>query len=174
MQGGDELINALKAAPGCLGVEVAFTQTRKAVIFSWFESKKAVLDWYESDYHQGVMMEMREAAMAAEKDGTAPGYESGEGAEEYREPLAHVKDDVGPVLCIATITPALKQTIPGFPQPISQISIELYTPLPGGIAVNGKFAPAALKVPHLMEFDLGAPAPATEKPAEAKQLPAGQ
>jgi hypothetical protein len=73
------------------------------------------------------------------------------------EPLEFVKDDVGPILCIATITPSLKQSVPGFSSPISQISIELYAPLPGGIAFNGKLAPASLKVPHMIEITPPAP-----------------
>jgi hypothetical protein len=81
---------------------------------------------------------------AAKKEGS--GYEDGD------EPLAHVPDDVGPILCIATITPVTPgsaQKIPGFPTAISQVSIELYQPLPGGIAFNGSFTPEAVKIPHM-------------------------
>jgi len=148
LAGGNELVEALKASPGCIGVETAFTQSRKAVIFAWFEDKDAVLDWYHGDYHQTAMMGLREAAAAE-----AGGYEAGgDAAAAEQEPLAHVPDDVGPVLCIATITPSTKQLVPGFDSSISQISIELYAPLPGGIAFNGKFAPEKLKVPHLLEM----------------------
>jgi hypothetical protein len=38
---------------------------------------------------------------------------------------------------------------------IASIGIELYGPLPGGVAVGGRFAPAALKVRGLREIDLG-------------------
>ena len=96
--------------------------------------------WYESDTHQTMMMGMKD------------------GGEE-REPMALVPDGV-PVMCIATITPSQKPMIPGFPVPISQVSIELYTPLPGGIAVNGRFAPAGLAVKGLVEQKLEAPAAA--------------
>jgi hypothetical protein len=37
-----------------------------------------------------------------------------------------------------------------------KIAIELYTPLPGGIAVGGRFAPSTLKVPGLMDVPLSA------------------
>ena len=134
---GKELLDGLKATKGCLGVETAFTSTRKSVIFAWFEDKAATLRWYESDTHQTLMMGMTE------------------GGEE-REPMANVPDGV-PVMCIATITPSQKPMIPGFPVPISQVSIELYTPLPGGIAVNGRFSPEGLKVEHLVEQKLEAP-----------------
>ncbi len=156
---GAELAAALKASPGCLGVEVAFTQSRKAVIFAWFKDKAAALDWYYSDYHQTAMMGLQEAAEAERAEGEPPPAVAGNESEtEGHEPLAYVPDDVGPILCIATITPntpGAKQLVPGFAQSISQISIELYAPLPGGIAFNGRFSPAALKVPHMVEFSAG-------------------
>ena len=37
---------------------------------------------------------------------------------------------------------------------IASIGIELYGPLPGGVAVGGRFAPAAVKVRGLRELDL--------------------
>ncbi len=56
--------------------------------------------------------------------------------------------------------PSLKPLVPGFPMPISQVSIELYTTLPGGLALNGRFAPATLKVEGMVEETLGAAAAA--------------
>jgi hypothetical protein len=38
---------------------------------------------------------------------------------------------------------------------IASIGIELYGPLPGGVAVGGRFAPAALKVHGLREIPIG-------------------
>jgi len=38
---------------------------------------------------------------------------------------------------------------------MTSIGIELYGPLPGGIAVGGRFAPEALKVRGLREIQLG-------------------
>lgn len=148
---GNEMVAELKATKGCLGVETAFTSSRKSVIFAWFEDKAATLRWYESDYHQTMMMGMQEANAPASGDAASDATPSAD-----RIPLEHVPDDV-PVMCIATITPSMKPTIPGFPMPISQVSIELYTPLPGGLALNGKFAPAALKVRDMVEAKLPAP-----------------
>src|SRR5262245_58325955 len=54
-KGFPDLIAALKAVPGCLGVETAKTGSGKQVIFAWFEDRKAVLKWYYSDAHQQVM-----------------------------------------------------------------------------------------------------------------------
>jgi len=39
--------------------------------------------------------------------------------------------------------------------PISSIGIELYGPLPGGVAVGGRFAPESIKVRGLREIDPG-------------------
>jgi hypothetical protein len=46
------LIPALKATPGCLGVETARTSSGKNVIFACFENRGAVMKWYYSDAHQ--------------------------------------------------------------------------------------------------------------------------
>ena len=53
--GFPDLVGELKATKGCLGVETAQTTNGKQVIFAWFENKKAVLNWYDSDMHQGVI-----------------------------------------------------------------------------------------------------------------------
>src|SRR5438046_2328865 len=50
-RGFPDFVSALKAAPGCLGVEAARTQSGKNVVFAWFENKQAVLNWYYSDVH---------------------------------------------------------------------------------------------------------------------------
>jgi hypothetical protein len=168
---GDALVKVLLQSPGCLGVETAFTRSRKSAIFAWFKDKESTLDWYYGDFHQTAMMELREAAQAAEASGGAEFAVDGQEPElQASEPLAHVKDDVGPILCIATITPSApggKQLVPGFGSPISQISIELYAPLPGGIAFNGRFSPPALQVPHMVEL---AP-PQEQEPASPPERP---
>jgi len=123
-----DLVGALKATPGCLGVETAKTQSGKAVIFAWFEDKKALLKWYHSDVHRQLMTQFFG------------------GGDPKRKPLADVPDDGGPVMAIASIT--LKQApTKENPLPFSQISIELYRPLGGGLSIGGKFAPEKLKVP---------------------------
>ena len=77
-------------------------------------------------------------------------------AEDVRAGLAgthpdgDVPDDGEPVMTIASMTlegaPGDSTTIP-----VSQIAIELYRPLPGGLAPGGRFAPSAMKVPGLVE-----------------------
>lgn len=132
--GFPDVVAGLKATPGCLGVQTLRTQTGQNVVFAWFENKEAVLKWYYSDMHQGAMKMF-------------PG--------ERRKPLALVEGD-GPILTIASITIADKP-MPGTNVPISQIAIELYRPLPGGIAVGGRFAPASMKVEgmQVVEFPKG-------------------
>ena len=132
--GFPDLVGALKATPGVLGVETAQTSSGKQVIFAWFENKKAVLAWYYSDTHRSVQKMF------------APGSPA-------RTPLADVPDDGQPILTIASLT--LKGAPgPGNPIPVSQIAIELYRPLPGGLAAGGRFAPSAMKVPGLVDVPM--------------------
>jgi hypothetical protein len=138
-----DLLKALKESPGCIGIETAMTSSGKQVIFAWFKDKKAVTAWYRSRIHQELMGLMD--------------------AQPSRKAMAEVKDDDGPVLVITSITPSAKPKIEGFPMPISQISIELYKPLPGGAAINGTFAPKTVEIPgiktYTIEPEKGAEAP---------------
>ena len=131
--GFPDLIGGLKATPGCLGVETAKTGSGRNVIFAWFENKKALLQWYYSETHQKAM-----------KLGF-PNREPG-------KPLAGVPDNVGPILVITSLTLADKPHFEETPMPISQLSIELYRPLSGGIFLGARFAPEALKVPRMRDF----------------------
>jgi len=132
-QGGPDIVASLKATPGVLGVEAARTQGGKQVLFVWFENKQAAVGWFYSDAHQELMRRF------------TPGASTG------RKPLADVPDNSGPILTIASLTYSDQQQITGVQLPISQIAIELYAPLPGGLAVGGRFAPNSVKVPGLLE-----------------------
>jgi quinol monooxygenase YgiN len=127
------LIESIKGTKGCLGVEAARTMSGKNVIFAWFEDKEAVKAWYYSEYHQQMMKQFFPDA------GATP-------------PLRDVPDDVGPIMAIASITMADKPKYEGLTLPISQISIELYTPVTGGIFLGSRFAPEALKVDNMQDF----------------------
>ena len=145
-----DLVNGLKQAPGCLGVETARTQSGKNVIFAWFENKQTVAAWYRSGTHRSVMKLM-----------TTPGPTN---------PLKYVPDDAGPILVIASITLADKPRVEGTELPISQVSVEMYQPLPGGASAGGTFAPSALKIPHHQRLDSdeeAAEKPASGSPPEA-------
>jgi hypothetical protein len=136
MAGSPDLVAALKSAPGCLGVESARTASGKQVIFAWFQNKKALLEWYYSPVHQQLM---------AQFFPTAP----------TRTPMPDVPDDGQPILAIASLTTA-DQPAGGITSlPVSQIAIELYQPLPGGVALGGRFAPLTMKVPGLVDASFG-------------------
>ncbi len=130
--GFPDLAGALRATPGCLGVETAKTDSGKDAIFAWFEDKEAVLRWYWSEEHQSAMR----AVFPASPDGSSG-----------HEPLSEVPDEIGPILAIASITFSEGEGVIPAPFPISQISIELYTPITGGISFGGRFAPSTLVVP---------------------------
>lgn len=134
--GFPDLVGALKATPGVLGVETARTQGGKQVIFAWFENKKAALTWYYSDTHRSLQK----------------AFASGSPA---RTPMADIPDDGSPIMAIASLTLAGTPSAEN-PFPVSQIAIELYKPLPGGLAAGGRFAPAALKVPGLIDTPMPA------------------
>jgi len=133
-KGMPDLIGALKATPGVLGVDAGQMMSGKQVIFAWFENKQAVLKWYYSDAHQALMLQF-----------------SG-GARRPQGPLADVPDDGRPILAIASVTltgapPTSAEDLKFVPQ----IAIELYAPLPGGLAVGGRFAPSTVRVPGMVE-----------------------
>jgi hypothetical protein len=130
--GFPDLVSGLKATPGCLGVESARTASGKQVIFAWFENKKAVLNWYYSDMHRELLDRY-----------------SG-GRRRPGGPLAGVPDE-GPVLAIASITIPSAPADGDLRAATTQIAIELYAPLPGGVAAGGRFAPSTVVVPGLLE-----------------------
>lgn len=127
------LEEGLRQIDGCLGVETATTASGKSVIFAWFKDKRAVLDWYHSDMHEGVMNKF----FPKRSD---------------RDPLADIPDDSGPIMAIASITFSDKGQFNNTPLPISQIAIELYAPVSGGLFLGGKFAPDALKVDGIKDY----------------------
>src|SRR5688572_22229434 len=136
LAGFPDLIGMLKATPGVLGVDAAQTMSGKQVIFAWFENKKAALNWYYSEDHQKLIKTLA--------SGGIPG----------RTPMADVPDDGNPILAIASITLSKQPQVSTVQLPVSQIAIELYAPLPGGLAVNGRFAPSSVKVKGLVEAPL--------------------
>jgi len=131
------VVSAVRATPGCLGVETGQTSSGRQVIFAWFESKKALVGWYRSDVHQRAMK-------AVFPNQTFD-----------REPLPDLAEDSGPILAIVSVKLADGPRADGSAMPISSIGIELYGPLPGGVAVGGRFAPESIKVRGLREIDLG-------------------
>ncbi len=131
-----DLVGGLKATPGCLGVELAQTQSGTNVIFAWFEDKKAVLKWYYSETHQQVMDQ----------------FVSDGDEDESHKPLQGLDDDFGPIMAIASLTMADKPSFEGLTLPVSQIAIELYTPIKGGLFLGGRFAPEGVKVDRMEDY----------------------
>ena len=121
-----------------LGVEAAKSSTGKEVYFSWFKDKESVLNFYNGEIHQKLMNK------------TFPG-------KLFRTPLENVSDDAGPILVITSVTYDPQGKLGGR-FPFSQLAIELYTPLKGGMFVNGRFAPSALEVPEMIEYTNTGPA----------------
>jgi hypothetical protein len=144
-QGGfPDLVGLLKATPGVLGVDAGRMMSGKQVIFAWFENKQAVLQWYYSDAHLGLMQQF------------SPGPRRPGG------PLADVPDDGRPVLAIASLTMPAPPRDGDVRAATTQIAIELYAPLTGGLAAGGRFAPSSVKVPGLLEV------PAVSQPGNAQ------
>jgi len=134
---GKILAEAAQASPGCLGVRLGRTADGTNVVFAWFENKQALVAWYKSDFHQWAMK-------------TAFPNQS-----FNREPLPDVHENSGQILALVTLKLA-GAPLPGAPVRIATIGIELYTPLPDGVAVGGRFAPQSVRVPGLRQFDLRA------------------
>lgn len=124
------LISGLKQTPGCLGVDTGRFMSGKQAIVAWFKDKKSLSAWYYSDAHTDFI------------DDSAPGFDGD-------RPLQHVPDDVGPIMVIATLTMSDRPHFEGLKMPVSQIAIELFKPLPGGVYLGGRFAPDTFKVPHM-------------------------
>ena len=124
--------------PGCLGVETGQTSSGKRVIFAWFENKKALVDWYHGDAHQKAMKSVFPDLKVD------------------RQPLPDLPEDSGPILTIVSVKFAdAPRPEVGTAMPVASIGIELYGPLPGGVAVGGRFAPEAVKVRGLRVIQLG-------------------
>jgi hypothetical protein len=132
-KGFPDFVKGLRRTDGCLGVETAKTDSGKSVIFAWFKDKESVSDWYYSEMHQEVMQRF-----FANTD--------------VREPLEGVADDVGPLLAVASITFTDKPRFKATPLPISQISIELYQPVTGGLFLGGRFAPKGVNVKGIRDY----------------------
>jgi len=131
------VVSAARAWPGCLGVETGQTSNGRRIIFAWFENKKALVAWYHSDVHQKAM----KTAFPNQRFD--------------REPLPDTPENSGPILAIVSLKVADTPRSDATSMQIASIGIELYTPLPGGVAVGGRFAPDAVKVRGLREIDIG-------------------
>jgi|1185.fasta_scaffold664425_1 hypothetical protein len=131
-----DLVALLKASPGVLGVDAARTASGKQVVFAWFENKQAMLTWYYSEPHQKLMQQFSR------------------GRRRPEGPLTGIPDDGRPVMAIASLTMPAPPQDGDIKAATTQIAIELYAPLPGGLAAGGRFAPSTVKVPGLLEMPM--------------------
>ncbi len=122
----DMLVRALESVEGCLGVELAQTAfSERALVIAWFEDKEAAIRCYNHPTHRFFVR-----AAGGDPDGNTP--------------LEHVEAGT-PVMVMASILmadegrPPLDADNPMMP--VHSISIEMYTPLPGGAMLNGRLAP---------------------------------
>lgn len=128
-----DLAQGLRDTPGCLGVQTFVVDAgRKQVIAAWFENRKAMEAWYYGKMHQEAMAKF------------FPGFKSG------RKPFAEFKDEKSPLLIVASVTPGDRPIGNGSQLHVSQIAIEGYTPVPGGVAFGGTFSPPGLQVPNMI------------------------
>lgn len=126
---GQQLVEGLKRVPGCHDAVAAQLNTGQLSIIAWFENRQAALRWYHSEQHERLIR-------AA-------------GDEPSEKPMAHVPEDV-PVMVIATLRMAAPGQATLSPQmPVSEISIEMYTPLPGGAMFGGRLTPPEIHIPHM-------------------------
>jgi hypothetical protein len=103
-----------------------------------------MLTWYYSEPHQHLMQQFSS------------------GARRPGGPLTGVPDDGRPVLAIASLTMPVPPQNGDVKAATTQIAIELYAPLPGGLAAGGRFAPASVKVPGLIEVPADLPSGNTQ------------
>lgn len=125
---GKMLVDGLNKSDGCLKVITAQTSQGTNTIIAWFENKEAVSKWYYSTTHKRVMQ-----MVGSDTD--------------VKEPMEFVTDEESPVMVMASITMGGKGVLPG-PMPVSQISIELYSPLDAGASINGRLMPDEIKLKH--------------------------
>jgi len=131
-----DLVSGLKQTPGCLDVKTgALDNGKQLTVFAWFKNKAAVQAWYASPMHRDAMKKFFPNTPARSK--TLTGFD----------------DDKSPLLVVATVTPSSKPMIKGSPLAVSQIAIEIYTPVPGGVAFGGSLGPKNLPVPGMVRID---------------------
>lgn len=133
-----DLVRGLKETPGIIDVKVAVIDGKKQTIFAWFKNKSSVDAWYNSPMHRGAM-----AKFFPKMKGAA-------------HSLMGFADEKAPILVVASVTPSEKPHISGSRLAVSQIAIEMYTPVPGGVVFGSGFAPDSLDVPGMRRIEVNA------------------
>lgn len=132
---GTMLVNGLAKSPGCFGVHRAALDDGRHAILAWFEDRDAVLAWYTNGIHMIYLGQM-------------PAPDGG-----WPKPLADAPEGT-PIMVVATFGfggEALNQGR----NPFSQLSFELYAPVPGGAQWNGRLAPEGFQIPGMRDHTGG-------------------
>jgi hypothetical protein len=115
---------------------MARTPGGQIALFAWFANKQGLLNWYHSDAHKQEMKRFFGLGGSA-------------------TPLRDTPDNGEPILVIASFTIADRAHFTETGLPLSQLAIEFYQPIPGGIDAGGRFAPEALSVPKMRVYGPG-------------------
>ena len=132
---GMKLIEGLRETEGCLGVDMGRMMSGKNTIIAWFENKAAVKEWYYGLSHEQLLDDFISADEPLD-----------------HEPLAFIEDETTPIMVIVSMTFAEKGEIESIKLPISQIAVELFAPLPGGLHLGGRLSPESFAVPHMLDL----------------------
>lgn len=105
-----QIFDALRSIPGCLGVELAHSESGRHSILAWFEDKDALVRWYYSSFHKNL----QRTYFPEETPG---------------EPLAHVPYPGGPIVATASFT-LTHEMDPASPMlSLQEITVDLFSPL---------------------------------------------
>ncbi len=75
-----------------------------------------------------------------------------DGENDSHKLLEGISDDFGPIMAIVSVTMADESKFDETMLPISQIAIELYAPISGGLFLGGRFAPEGVTVPKMHDY----------------------
>ncbi|MGH2625790.1 MAG: hypothetical protein ACRDHY_03970 [Anaerolineales bacterium] len=123
-----EIFDALRCIPGCLGVELAHSESGRHSILAWFEDKDALVRRYFSSFHKNL----QRTYFPDETPG---------------EPLAHVAYPGGPIITIASFTLAHEMDPASLMLSLKEITVDLFSPLSAdtllGTGLDSTHLPAA-------------------------------
>lgn len=134
-QMGMKLIAGLKETEGCLGVDSGRMMSGKTTIIAWFKNKEAVKEWYYGMSHERLLDNL-----------------VSEDEPLDHEPLAFIEDETIPIMVIVSMTFAEEGSFDSIKLPISQIAVELFAPLPGGLHMGGRLSPETFVVPNMLDL----------------------
>jgi len=139
--GFPDLAAALQATPGVLGVETAIAPDGRKLWFAWFNDKQAIWNWYYDSDHMRTM-----GGVLTRKEMTEDAF----ARRTIEGPLARVPDDAGPILVVTAV--GFENIPAGDGERVATMSIELYTPVEGGMFMGRRWAPEAAAPEAMIEY----------------------